>query len=106
MTREIVSGGDPTLTALKARADIVGAKPVVVGGVAVIHHGYRRTTEDRDVLLHHSEADPLAYDLMDHPDWERLELRQYALLYRPTGVIVDFLVSGYLMQLGRPYFFP
>ncbi|MDX1964529.1 MAG: nucleotidyl transferase AbiEii/AbiGii toxin family protein [Pirellulales bacterium] len=106
MTRDIVSGGDPTLTAFREQAEVLGANPVIVGGVAVIHHGYRRTTEDRDVLLLHREAEALANHLMDAPNWERVEIRQYAFLYHPTGIHVDFLVSGHLMQLGRPYFFP
>jgi hypothetical protein len=106
MTRELVGGDDPTLAALQREATAVGAAPVIVGGVAVIHHGYRRTTEDRDVYLTHQDAERLADHLMEQRDWQRLELRQYAFLFKPTGVIVDFLVAGHLMQLGRPYFFP
>ncbi|MGC4006183.1 MAG: nucleotidyl transferase AbiEii/AbiGii toxin family protein [Pirellulales bacterium] len=106
MTRELVGGEDPTLRALSDEARGLGVRPIIVGGVAVIHHGYRRTTEDRDVMLTHHDAEKLAEHLEEHLDWERLEIRQYAFLHKPTGVIVDFLVSGHLMQMGRPYFFP
>src|SRR5581483_1458861 len=72
----------------------------------VIRNGYERTTTDRDVLIGYQDAPRLAERLTDHPDWERLEIRQYALLHKPTGMIVDFLVSRDLIQLGRPYCFP
>ena len=106
MLDDLVQGKDETLAALRREAEAIGASPVIVGGVAVIKHGYERTTKDRDVLLTNDDAERLAEHLMNHPDWERLEIRQYAFLYKPTGIPVDFLVSGDLMQLDRPYYFP
>lgn len=106
MLQDLKQGADATLAAFRERAAEVNARPVVVGGVAVIAHGYRRTTEDRDVLVHYREKRRLAECLWDHPDWDRLEIREHCFLFKPTGIHVDFLVSGDLMQLGRPYLFP
>ena len=103
---DLTQGSDETLRALRQEADAIGAALLLVGGVAVIRHGYARTTDDRDALVSHRHAPALAERLMDHDDWDRLETRQYAFIYRPTGVEVDFLVSGDLMNLGSPYRFP
>ena len=106
MVNEVIQGHDPTLAALRVYAEAIGAEMVVVGGIAVIVYGYRRPTQDRYVLVDQRHADELAFRLMDDPDWERQEIRQYAFLYRPTGIRVDFLVSGHLASMGRPYVFP
>lgn len=106
MVDDLLAGRDPTMAVLRGHADSVGTRLVLVGGVAVIAHGYQRTTKDRDVLVDYRAVRTLADRLMDDPDWERLELREYAFIYRPTGIPVDFLVSRDLIQMGRPYYFP
>ena len=106
MMNDLTQGSDETLRALRQEADAIGAPLLLVGGIAVIRHGYARTTDDRDALVSRRHAPALAERLMDHVDWERLETRQYAFVYRPTGVEVDFLVSGDLITLGSPYRFP
>jgi hypothetical protein len=106
MLRDLYHGVDPTIAALRTEAEALGVDFILIGGVAVIMHGYRRTTEDRDIFVSYKQANLLANHLMDRPDWERLEIRQYAFLYRPTGVVVDFLVSRDLIQMGRPYYYP
>jgi hypothetical protein len=106
MVDNIALGRDATLSALRSEADQESVPMVVVGGAAVIRLGYERTTKDRDVLIGYREAIRLAERLMELPDWERLEFRMYAFLHRPTNTVVDFLVSGDLIQLGRPYYFP
>jgi hypothetical protein len=106
MLHDLSSGVDPTIAALRTEADSLGVRLLLVGGVAVIMHGYRRTTDDRDVFVSYKQVSGLADHLMDHPEWERLEIRQHAFLHRPTGVTVDFLVSRDLIQWGRPYYFP
>ena len=103
---DLAQGSDETLQALRQEADAIGAPLLLVGGIAVIRHGYTRTTDDRDALVSYRHAPALAERLMDHDDWDRLETRQYAFVYRPTGVEVDFLVSGDLITLGSPYRFP
>ena len=42
------------LVALCRSLNAVGAKYVVIGGMAVIQHGFTRTTEDVDLLLESS----------------------------------------------------
>jgi hypothetical protein len=106
MVDDIARGTDTTLRALKGEADKLGVSLVAVGGVAVIRHGYERTTKDRDVLVSYKHAKKLGTHLWDHTDWERLEIAEYAFVYRPTGVKVDFLVGRDLMTLGQPYYFP
>jgi hypothetical protein len=106
MLEEILAGRDVTLAALREQADLDNVRLIIVGGVAVARHGRHRSTTDRDVLVSYRNVNLLADRLMDHPDWERLEIRQYAFLHRPTAMPVDFLVSRDLMQWGRPYYFP
>lgn len=106
MTSELAKGNDPTVAALRRAAEEISARVLLVGGAAVIRHGYERTTIDRDFLVGYRDVERLAEHLMDDPDWERLEIRRYAFLYRPTTVQVDFLVTRDLMDLGRPYLFP
>jgi hypothetical protein len=106
MVDDLHSGRDSVVAAVQNHATNVGAKLVLVGGVAVITHGYRRPTQDRDFLVDYKTSDRLAEAIWDDADWERLEIRQYAFLHKPTGIQVDFLVSGNLMDLGRSYCFP
>lgn len=106
MVDDIAQGRDLTLRILREEAEKLGIPLVAVGGVAVIRHGYERTTTDRDVLVSYKHAKRLGEHLWDHPDWERLEIREYAFVFRPTGIRVDFLVGRDLMTLGQPYYFP
>jgi hypothetical protein len=106
MADQLFEGHDETLRLLHDAAKVVGANPIVIGGAAVIHHGYRRTTDDRDVLVSYREASRFGFHLEVHPDWERLEIRAYAFLCRSTGLIVDFLVGRDLGNLGDPYYYP
>ncbi len=106
MTHRLTEGRDETVAAVKRHADAIGARLLLAGGAAVIVNGYLRTTDDRDFLVDYRQVRALADRLTDDPDWERLEIRQYAFIYRPTGVLVDFLVQGDLIHLGRPYLFP
>lgn len=106
MVDDLKNGRDETLGAIRPFIDSIGAQAVVVGGAAVIRHGYERTTKDRDLLVDHRHARELGFALMDDENWERLEIREYAFQYKPNGMVVDFLVSRNLMDLGRPYYFP
>ncbi len=106
MVDDILSGRDEAIAAVRAHAEAIGASVVLVGGVAVIAHGYPRPTKDRDFLVDHQHVNELANRLWDDPEWERLEIRQYAFLHKTSGIQVDFLASRALAQLGRPYYFP
>jgi hypothetical protein len=63
----------------------------IVGGVAVVHHGYPRTTEDVDVLVEKDADARLDAALASH-GFERVSERR--LTHVPTGVRVDVLVAG------------
>ena len=52
---------DVALPALRALLHDVGARFKLVGGVAVVHHGYLRTTEDIDVLVDAASLARLAW---------------------------------------------
>jgi hypothetical protein len=63
----------------------------LVGGVAVVHHGYARTTEDLDVLVEAAAVPRIDARLAAHA-FERTSPAR--LRHAPTGVRVDLLVEG------------
>jgi hypothetical protein len=63
----------------------------IVGGVAVVHHGYPRTTEDVDVLVDSGTSERLEAALATH-GFERVSAAR--LRHLATGVRVDLLVAG------------
>jgi hypothetical protein len=63
----------------------------IVGGVAVVHHGYPRTTEDVDVLVESGTSERLEAALATH-GFERVSAAR--LRHVATGVRVDLLVAG------------
>jgi hypothetical protein len=63
----------------------------IVGGVAVVHHGYARTTEDLDVLVEADAAPRIDAQLAIH-GFERTSPNR--LRHLATGVRVDVLVAG------------
>jgi hypothetical protein len=80
--------------ALAALRDLLAAERVeyvVVGGVAVVHHGYARTTRDVDVLLTSEAAERVAPALARH-GFDRLCATRWR--HRESGAEVDLLFSG------------
>ena len=71
--------------------DAAGVKPVVIGGLAVNHHGYMRVTSDVDILVARREAVALYRQLRSQPGW-----RRYAEGFKNTklGVGLDICVEG------------
>ena len=51
---------EAALPAVRALLDAAAIPYRFVGGVAVVHHGYARTTDDIDVLVHGRAAVSLA----------------------------------------------
>lgn len=82
---------DDALPALRRLLAAAGIGYRLVGGVAVVHHGYVRATEDLDVLVPADALDALDAACGAH-DFERTASRR--LTHRPTGVRVDLLVAG------------
>ena len=66
-------------------------KPVVIGGLAVNHHGYLRVTADVDVLVAADDAMELIRRLKSEPGWKR-----YAEGFKNTilDVGLDICVEG------------
>ncbi len=82
---------DMVLGPVRALLEDAGVAFKFVGGVAVVHHGYARTTEDVDVLLASDGPARLRASLASHGFEAVGELR---LRHIPTGVRVDLLVAG------------
>lgn len=68
-----------------------GVKPVVIGGLAVNHHGYMRVTADVDVLVSREEAIPLYQRLKAEPGWKR---QAEGFKNTLVGVGLDIYVEG------------
>lgn len=47
----------------------LGIRPVIIGGLAVNHHGYLRVTRDVDLLLSERDAVALFRRLKAEPGW-------------------------------------
>jgi hypothetical protein len=69
----------------------------IVGGVAVVHHGYARTTEDLDVLVAADASPRIDAHLAAH-GFERASASR--LRHVATGVRVDVLVAGARLPRG------
>lgn len=69
----------------------LGITPLVIGGLAVNHHGYLRLTADLDVLVSKGSAAALVRRLRSEPGWKR-----YSEGFKNTvlGVSVDICVEG------------
>ena len=86
--------GDPKRKLVHELARIarkLGIRPVVIGGLAVNHHGYLRVTVDVDLLLSKEDAVKLHRRLKEELGWKRFGegFKNLAL-----GVGVDFCVEG------------
>jgi len=65
--------------------------PVVIGGMAVNHHGYLRLTADLAVLVSKAAATPLLRRLRSEPGWKR---HSEGFKNTVLGVSVDICVEG------------
>ncbi len=82
---------DAALGDVRRLLEDAGVRFKLVGGVAVVHHGYSRTTEDVDVLVESGASARLEAFLSDHGFARESEVR---LRHVATGVRVDLLVGG------------
>lgn len=82
---------DQALPAVREMLQSAGVAFKVVGGLAVIHHGYARTTEDVDVLVEAASREAID---------ARLEacgfVREtpHRLRHRASGVAIHLLIAG------------
>jgi hypothetical protein len=82
---------DVALGELRRLLEDAGVVYRIVGGVAVVHHGYVRTTEDLDVLVE-AGATPRIDARLEAHAFERTSPAR--LRHVPSGVRVDLLVEG------------
>lgn len=82
------------LTELREMLARAGVTYVLVGGVAVVHHGYVRATRDIDLLLDREAAARVA-PLLASAGFESSSEQRWH--HRQTGVDVDLLFAGELM---------
>jgi hypothetical protein len=90
-----------TMRAIARRLDELGVPYAVVGGMAMFAHGYRRFTEDVDILVTAEGLEEIHRQLEGRgylpPFAGSKQLRD-----TDTGVRIEFLVSGCYPGDGRP----
>lgn len=84
---------DQGLAALRAALAEAGVDYALVGGVAVLHHGYVRTTRDLDLLISRESLVRALPELERH-GFQRVAERRLNLA--SSGVDVDLLFAGEL----------
>ena len=82
---------DVALPAVRELFHAAGVPFRFVGGVAVVHHGYVRTTEDIDVLVEVSRLNALDEEQLESHGFRRLSRAR--LEHEASGVRVDLLIS-------------
>lgn len=96
---------DPVHGALQAIADRLAAEAVpysIAGGMALVAHGYDRTTVDIDVLVTESGLSTIHERLVGLGYRPALEGSRKQLRDTARGVRVEFLVSGDFPGDGEP----
>ncbi len=84
---------DLALPAVRGLLSAAGVPYLIVGGLAVVHHGYLRTTEDIDLLVGRDALARLGPLLAAH-GFERIG-DSSRLRHVGTGVRIDLLVEGH-----------
>lgn len=90
-----------TLREIAARLDQLHVPYAIVGGMALVAHGYRRTTEDVDVLVTPEGLETIHESLIGlgyRPAYEKSK----HLRNTRTGVRIEFLISGQYPGDGKP----
>jgi hypothetical protein len=83
--------------------EVAAVRPVVIGGLAVNHHGYMRVTADVDILVARSEAIVLYRTLRAAPGWRR---HSEGFKNTECGVGLDICVEGERTAPGSTEEFP
>lgn len=90
-----------TLQRITQRLTEIGVDYAVMGGMALYSHGFRRYTEDVDVLVT-SEGLAKLHEELDGLGYVRPFAASKNLRDAETGVRIDFLVSGQYPGGGKP----
>ncbi|MGA2231429.1 MAG: hypothetical protein ABSH22_11065 [Tepidisphaeraceae bacterium] len=97
-------GNDPVHLALRnihARLAEIGVSHAIAGGMAVVAHGYGRTTEDVDILVTPDGLKTL-HEKLDGLGYVPLFSGGRDLRDAQTGVRIEFLVTGQYPGDGKP----
>ena len=90
-----------TLRTITARLDELGIDYAVVGGMALVAHGYERTTVDVDILLT-SEGNRRVREHLDGRGYVPPFAGSRNLRDTQTGVRIEFLITGEFPGDGKP----
>ncbi len=90
-----------TLQSIAERLTSLNVPYAVVGGMALVAHGYRRTTEDVDVLVTPEGLEAI-HDALVGSGYRPLFEKSKNLRDTQTGVRVEFIVSGQYPGDGKP----
>lgn len=90
-----------TMRGIAARLDQLGIPYAVVGGMALFQHGYRRFTEDVDILVTPDGLEQL-HDRLEGLGYLPLFAGEKNLRDTDTGVKIEFLVTGGYPGDGLP----
>lgn len=90
-----------TLRNIAARLDDLGVDYAIAGGMALFFHGYRRFTEDVDVLVT-PEGLAVIHERLEGRGYIRPFDKSKNLRDAETRVKIDFLVTGQYPGDGKP----
>ncbi len=90
-----------TLHRIAKRLDELQIPYAVVDGLALFHHGFRKFTEDVDILVT-SESLNLIHEELDGLGYRRPFAQSKHLRDTITGVRIEFLVTGQFPGDGKP----
>lgn len=90
-----------TVKRISRRLDELGIPFVVVGGVAMFHHGFRRFTEDVDILVTAEDLQRI-HEHLDGLGFVRPFSTSKNLKDTTNGVRIEFLIAGEYPGDGKP----
>jgi len=90
-----------TLRAIASKLEALGIPYAVVGGMALVAHGYKRTTVDVDILVTR-EGNLRAREQLDGLGYIPPFAGSKNLRDTDTGVRIEFLISGDYPGDGKP----
>jgi hypothetical protein len=90
-----------TLRQISARLEELGVDYAIAGGMAMFFHGYRRFTEDVDILVTPSGL-ALIHEKLEGRGYIRPFEKSKNLRDADTRVKIDFLVTGQFPGDGKP----
>ena len=94
-------GVQATLQNITHRLNELGIQYVVVGGMALFRHGFRRFTEDVDLLVTREGLKKI-HEALEGLGYVHVFKGSKKLRDTSTGVTIDFLISGEFPGDGKP----